>query len=297
VDLAWRREYASPLILAAQAVLLAAAWQIAHPGFRVAALTMASGVGLWAWLAALARHRAIADTPTSRIASAAQGYVELVGQGRALPGAPLFSPMSGLPCLWYRYTLQERVNNRWEQARGGESEQAFLLDDGSGHCLVDPGGAEVHVSRGETRQVGDRRYTEWLLLAGAPLYVLGQFTSSSASHQDLDERQDLDDLLHDWKGDPGELKRRFDRDGDGRIDPEEWNDALAAARQQVREGHRQRLREPIRHRLGKPRRAPYLISDHAPDTLGRRHARWAAAHLGTLLALVGAWSWLARELW
>lgn len=62
-------------------------------------------LGTWGWLSSLRRARAILDTPTSRIGSAAQGIVELVGKGRPLPGAPLLSPMTHLPCLWYRYSL------------------------------------------------------------------------------------------------------------------------------------------------------------------------------------------------
>lgn len=46
-------------------------------GMTLAAVTSA---GLLAWLAAYKRYRLIADTPTSQIMSAAQGYVELVGR-------------------------------------------------------------------------------------------------------------------------------------------------------------------------------------------------------------------------
>ncbi len=46
-------------------------------GTTLAALTAA---GLLAWLASYKRYRLIADTPTSQITSAAQGYVELVGR-------------------------------------------------------------------------------------------------------------------------------------------------------------------------------------------------------------------------
>lgn len=298
MNLVLRREYAPLAILAVQAVLLAAVWRLDSLPPRMTALGLATVLGLWSWLANLWRHRAIADTPTSRIASAAQGYVELIGQGRPLPDAPLLSPMTNLPCLWYRYTLYKRVNDSWEYEEEGRSDLEFLLDDGSGRCLVDPAGAEVLSSHVETREAGDRRYTEHLLLEGDRLYILGQFISTSASHEGLDARQDLDDLLHEWKRDPDALRRRFDRDGDGQISPTEWSLAVEAARREVADSHRGRLREPIRHRLYKPTRGRFfLISDHAPDDLGRRYARWAGAHVAVLLVVLGAWAWLVHGLW
>lgn len=297
MNLVLRREHAPLVVLVAQVVCLVLVWRLDSLALRSAALTLATLLGLWAWLAAMGRHRAIADTPTSRIASAAQGYVELIGQGRTLPDASLFSPMTHLPCLWYRYTLYKRVNDSWEYEEAGESDQAFLLDDGSGRCLVDPAGAEIFTSHVETRETGDRRYTEHLLLEGDRLYALGQFVSSSASHEGLNARQDLDDLLTDWKNDPDSLRRRFDRDGDGQISPGEWNQAVEAARREVADSHRGRLREPIRHRLNKPPRGRfYLISDHDPDELARRYARWSGVHLAGLLVLLGAWAWMVHGL-
>jgi hypothetical protein len=190
------------------------------------------------------------------------------------------------------------VNDNWEYQEEGRSDLEFLLDDGSGRCLVDPAGAEVLSSHVETREAGDRRYTEHLLLEGDRLYILGQFISTSASHEGLDARQDLDDLLHEWKRDPDALRSRFDQDGDGQISPTEWSLAVEAARREVADSHRGRLREPIRHRLYKPTRGRFfLISDHAPDDLGWRYARWAGAHLAVLLVVLGAWAWLVHSLW
>lgn len=54
-------------------------------------------IGLIAWTSTFRRRRAITDTPTSRIASAAQGYVELSGQGRALDDPPLYAPLTQAP--------------------------------------------------------------------------------------------------------------------------------------------------------------------------------------------------------
>ena len=52
----------------------------------------ASAIGLLAWGASLRRARAIANIATSRIASAAQGYVEL--QGRTSTTDLIYSPLT-----------------------------------------------------------------------------------------------------------------------------------------------------------------------------------------------------------
>ena len=58
-----------------------------------AGISLAAGLigisSFFAWYANLRRYRAIADTPTSRIASAPQGYVELTGKGVHPPGERL----------------------------------------------------------------------------------------------------------------------------------------------------------------------------------------------------------------
>lgn len=53
-------------------------------------------ISVFAWQAATRRHRAMNNTPTSRIGSAAQGYVELLGESRPAPAQPLIDPL-GIP--------------------------------------------------------------------------------------------------------------------------------------------------------------------------------------------------------
>ena len=57
----------------------------------------------------LRRYQAIADTPTSKIRSASQGYVELSGTIEKADSPdiqPLSGPLTGLPCVWYRYSIE-----------------------------------------------------------------------------------------------------------------------------------------------------------------------------------------------
>lgn len=55
------------------------------------------------WLSAYRRLRMVTDVPSSTIAAAAQGYVELQGTAVAAPGDALTAHLSRVPCIWYRY--------------------------------------------------------------------------------------------------------------------------------------------------------------------------------------------------
>ena len=56
----------------------------------------------------LHRKRIIEDTPTSKIRSAAQGYVELVGYGQLMEGQPIVAhTLTGTICTWYDYSVDE----------------------------------------------------------------------------------------------------------------------------------------------------------------------------------------------
>ncbi len=67
------------------ALLMAAAHFEAKEGW-VAALALIALISFAAWIANFRRSRIIGDTPTSRVASAAQGYVELVDVCENDPG-------------------------------------------------------------------------------------------------------------------------------------------------------------------------------------------------------------------
>lgn len=143
-----RRGYAQLITSAAPLAFFGVAAGFSTPSAILVCCALAGAISLLAWTSTTRRRRAIDDTPTSRIAAAAQGYVELQGVGKQLAGLPLLSPLSGLPCLWYRYRIERRdSDNRWVHEDSGESDGSFILDDGSGECLVDPEGAELLVTR------------------------------------------------------------------------------------------------------------------------------------------------------
>jgi hypothetical protein len=243
----------------------------------------------WAWYANLKRYRTVADTPTSRIASAPQGYIELVGRGQQPPGATLFSPITGLPCLWFRYHIERKDGDRWEHVESGISHDTFGISDGSGHLLVDPEGAEIMTSRKQVSNTGGYRKTEWTLVEGETIYVIGEHVTLGGPNAVLDKKADLGTLLDEWKRDKTALLSRFDANRDGEISLDEWERARQAASDAVDRAHLDiRLSDGI-HLVRKPALGqPFLIANRKATELVRHYRLWSWAHLGLMVsALVG----------
>jgi hypothetical protein len=268
-------------------VILAIAFQAEDAAVWPYALSAMSIVSFFAWMAAYRRYRHIHDLPTSKVASAAQGYVELVGRSERLPGSTLVSTRTGLPCCWYRYHIERRTSNdKWERVDSGESDEHFLLVDDTGQCVISPEGAEVLTDRKETWTQGDYRHTEWLLLPKSALYALGEFSTTSGAVTALDERTDVSALLTEWKNDKAQLLARFDANRDGEIDLKEWERARLEAQREVRQAHGETHAAATEgvHILRRPRDGRFfLLANELPDKLGRRYAFWSGAHLAVFL--------------
>lgn len=82
------------------------------------------------------RALVIEDAPTSTICPAAQGYVELQGEAMVMDGALIVAPLSFAPCAWYRYRVDEKIDNgggqknlgnRWHTIDSGISDGLFLI--------------------------------------------------------------------------------------------------------------------------------------------------------------------------
>ena len=274
-----------------QLILLFVGFQIDDPlGWLFIAMGIAA-LSVFGWLGALRRWRSISDTPTSQVATAAQGYVELIGRGKPLEGLPLVSPLTGLPCLWYRNDVEVKNNDgKWEHDRSDTSDASFIINDGSGECLVDPEGAEVLSIRKDVWTQGDERYTQWLLLKDERIYALGQFMTRSGLDLQLDRNEDIKELLAEWKRDHPLLLKRFDLDGDGQLSLREWELARSAARREVEARHREARSSADLHLMHYPEDGRlYMISNMEPDKLARRYQWWAWGHLFVFFAgLAGA---------
>ncbi len=159
------------------------------------------------------RARMLEDTPTARVRSAHQGFVELEGEGQIMKGPPVIGPLTNRPCLWYRYKVEKRAwrtdtfsknSADWRTVSSGVSDALFELRDATGRCVIDPDGAEVvpdvsDVWYGNSSQpqfatttgrnmlsvaMGRYRFTEERLLPGH-IYVMGRFQTLNNAEPSL----------------------------------------------------------------------------------------------------------------
>lgn len=268
----------------------------------------------------LQHARQLEDLPTSRIRSAAQGYVEFHGHARLLPGPPIVSPLSSERCCWWAFEIEQRQaddkgRSRWVKIEKKTSDELFLLDDGTGQCVVDPVGARVipSLSRrwrgrhprplgfpGKTSWLdsGDYRYSERLVRFGAWLYAIGAFQTQTAVRDD-DEMRDVSERLAEWKRDKRALLQRFDTNRDGQIDLQEWEVARKAAIAEVRAEQVERSVQPDLHVLSAARDGrPFILSTRTEREL-TRGLRWsglAGVAVGLLLGGVSCFGLIARGL-
>ncbi len=274
-------------------------------------------VALWAFFGAfraLRRARLVEDVPTSLVRSAAQGYVELVGTAELLPGEPVLAPLSGRPCAWYRYRVDERSRDasngrrEWKTLEGGVSDALFRLVDESGECVVDPDHAEVtpglsQVWYGIARRPGGPpppgggftlfggryRYRDELIRPGDPLHAVGMLRTVGGPADPMPAREDVRALLAAWKRDPARMQG-FDANGDGQVDPAEWDAARKAAESEVRRRRAERAASPGVTVLAAPPApgGPFLLAAVRQDDLARRYRWIALARLALFFGATGA---------
>ncbi|CDH43954.1 MAG: hypothetical protein IPL59_11000 [Candidatus Competibacteraceae bacterium] len=252
----------------------------------------------------------LADTPIARIRSAPQGYVELYGRARLMDGPPILAPLSHLPCAWYSYRIEERsANGRWWPVDSGESDSLFLLDDGTGRCVIDPDRAHFVKTRRDVWYASESgmrshalwgigaayRHVEQRIMPGEELHAIGGFRTVGGLREAPDTRREVAELLERWKRDPKRMAL-FDRRRNGRVDPDEWEAARRAAEKQVRRQQRQQATEPDVHLLadtGDPTR-PFIIAAFREEDRLIRYFQWRAAGclLATTLSSVFLLNWL-----
>jgi hypothetical protein len=293
-------------------------------GIGVAVLAAGCAYFSWRTWRNVSHVRLIEDTPTAKIRSAPQGYVELEGAGKLMDGPPIIAKLSGLPCVWYRYKIEQQVKThykghtqtRWEVIEKDESTETFWLQDETGRVVIDPEGADVtprhkdswrssSMLGGMTHRPagvssfftshsghGSYRLTEERINNGERLYALGllKSVSSYTSMPTVDE--DVRELLKDWKQDQPTLMTRFDLNKDGKIDEIEWRLARAQARRETMKNRQ----EQVIHAadglsvLGPTRDGsrPYILSALTQAELTKRYKIWA-----TLFAVACFFSGLA----
>ena len=316
-------------------VTLSGTGQVTHAdGWRALILNSSDG-NFWALACVLAivglicglgifyfirRARLIEDTPTSRIRSAPQGYVEIIGRVKYLANEAITAPLTLLPCAWYHYKIekQETVHTgkgshtRWRTIEEQSSERAFVCVDDTGQCMIDPRGAEVQTHGEDTwhgsskwpqsdkpaRQLfftmGGYRYTEQRLIENETLYALGKFATVDPNKAHGDISDEMRVILKLWKQDQVSLLNRFDTNRDGAIDMDEWESVRYAAEQQAYQQRLSRADKSEIHILSKTNdfRRPYILSVKSQLNMANTYKLKAAACLAGFVLLVPVSLWM-----
>lgn len=271
--------------------------------------------GLWLWWSSARKGRLMANTPTSRIRSAAQGFVELDGSAHWLPDDRIQGPLTGENCVWWEFAIHEKrrvrvgknTKTEWVRIAGARSEEIFMLQDGTGEVVVDPHkaaihGANSHTWYGHSRRPSTRprggfrlgfgryRYRESRLPLGTPLYALGWLRTETAEADDRDHRAEVAEWLRALKADKTRMLREFDTNNDGEVDSSEWEAARQQAIAAIDAELLERSLAPGVHLLHKPPDGrDYILSAQDEKTL-RKKLRWQmlAGALAFFLGGVGA---------
>jgi hypothetical protein len=95
--------------------------------------------------------RQLEDTPTSKIRSAAQGFVELSGITKSAGNLQTLGQLSTDPVAWSRFQIDQLRRSQtangtesyWTTIAEGASDAAFMIQDDTGKSLILPAKAEV----------------------------------------------------------------------------------------------------------------------------------------------------------
>jgi hypothetical protein len=237
---------------------------------------LAATVSLWAWNRCRKRYRLITDVPTARIASVPQGYVEVSGLGEFIAGDQILSPLTQMPCLWFRYKVERISDGKSVLVDSGVSTSNFLLTEQGAKIVVDPDHAMVISKHFHSWQRGNEKLSEWVLLQQDTLYVLGEHTHSLAHGESMNLNKQTGEVLHLWKQDQAALKKQFDKNNDGVIDNEEWLHARQMAEQEALLGRVESMQEASSFIRKSKHHDLFLISNYPAKHLANRfrHASW-----------------------
>ena len=232
------------------------------------------------------QYRFMSATATSRVRSAAQGYVELKGLGEWIKGDVIKSPFSDARCIWYHCRIEKKQKSgrrvSWININDEVSDELFSLVDETGSCIIDPEGAQVieeskdiwygwdenDCLRSTSTQnplwsvlkTGNYRFMERLIRPATAIYAIGEFRSHDPIPPSQAISKMTDELLMQWKLHPGKYLTRFDMDSNRKIDSEEWKQVKNAARKEVMDRFNRENRQ--QHVLARPTisKDPFIIS-------------------------------------
>lgn len=239
------------------------------------------------WFGAYRRLRMTADVPTSTIAAAAQGYVELHGTAVAAPGNSLIGHFTRVPCVWNQF-VTFKVDNKGSTHEADRSARgvSFILRDKTGDCVIDPEKAEVICDRCQ----GGYLWQEWSIRVGDTVYAIGYFSSGGeAAERHVNLKTEYTRVAQER--DKEAYAARYDTDKDGKVDRQETAVARDALR---REAMKEYGGQGGVHTLGpSPDGRPFLIIGANHEDVDSRYRLLTVIHLCVFIASLGvaAYMW------
>ncbi len=266
----------------------------------------------WLTFYYLKRARLIEDTPTSKIRSASQGYVEIKGTTLYGKDKELIAPLSKNHCVWYTYKIQRYQrsgkNSHWSTVEEGTSKQPFLIQDNTGICVIDPKGAEVMTEHSRTwygtterpKQIksthhffgiiGGRRYRyiEKFIYVHDLIYALGNFKTSGGGRDVPSNHKMTGQVIREWKQDYNQILNRFDQDKNGEISMLEWETVRTAAGQEAEKRRQHLSKIPTVYTLSNTvhKEHPFILSTFSQKTLAKKFRNYAIFSLMGILLFV-----------
>ncbi len=222
------------------------------------------GAGFWMFYSGfkgLRLKRLIEEIPTSKVRSAAMGTVELAGT--ASPVTLLIDPLYQKPCVFYRIKVEEERGSgkrrHWVTIHTADSSnRPFWLQDETGRALILPAGADTRFKTDLCAKTGlfgsdpvatryiasvagsslsSRRLSAEIIREGDPFYALGYacpMEEPMGKAESVSRRFTLPfhELARRLKADPAKMKA-LDKNQDGSIDAEEWEEGLRKFKQKL----------------------------------------------------------------
>ena len=169
------------------------------------------------------------------------GLVEV--KGKAIPKFSVQTPINRVNCVFYRYKVEIRVvrgvgsrkRSYWKVVRQGQSITPFFVQDETGRILVEPFECEAFLKRryfySEGPFDGARRFSEWYIMPGEDIYVMGYAGKSREIL--IARKQKLRERLADLRKNP-EKQEKYDLNKDGNLDAYEWACAVEQIKAEIK---------------------------------------------------------------
>lgn len=182
----------------------------------------------------LRQKRIIQNVPTSTIRAIPIGEVEIKGKSKAK--YPLKTPLSSLPCVFFKYIEEEfrKVGKtyKWVKILETQSDYPFYIYDDTGTIIVNPAGAELTLVNKFIKNEGKIRKTEFYILENEKIYILGTAIKLPSRYEV--EREIVEKKFKEVMEDPEE-KIKLDKNKDMWIDENEIKEKEEEIKQNVKE--------------------------------------------------------------